>query len=111
MFAVFLADSMTLGGRMRSRRTISRIEWLPGPSAFRPSVFLSFAVALFIALVSPATCRPQTVAKKIVIDTDPGTDDALAILLALNSPEVDVRAITIVAGNVTADLGLETLSK
>lgn len=36
----------------------------------------------------------------IIIDTDPGQDDAIAILLALGSPELDVRAIVAVAGNV-----------
>src|SRR5438309_12013169 len=46
-------------------------------------------------------------AKKIIFDTDPGTDDALALMLALNSAELDVRAITVVPGNVTADMGLE----
>src|ERR1700675_2715636 len=40
----------------------------------------------------------------ILIDTDPGIDDALAILLALGSPEVSVEAITTVAGNVEVDL-------
>jgi pyrimidine-specific ribonucleoside hydrolase len=35
-----------------------------------------------------------------VIDTDPGIDDALAILLALASPEVDLRLVTTVHGNV-----------
>ena len=45
--------------------------------------------------------------KKIIFDTDPGTDDALALMLALNSPELDVRAITVVPGNVTASQGLE----
>ena len=40
-------------------------------------------------------------ARKIIIDTDPGQDDAVAILLALASPdELDVVAITTVAGNV-----------
>jgi inosine-uridine nucleoside N-ribohydrolase len=39
----------------------------------------------------------------IVIDCDPGHDDAIAILLALASPEVDVRAVTTVAGNQTLD--------
>jgi len=38
--------------------------------------------------------------RKIIIDTDPGQDDAVAILLALASPELDVVAITTVAGNV-----------
>jgi inosine-uridine nucleoside N-ribohydrolase len=45
--------------------------------------------------------------KKIIFDTDPGTDDAMALMLALNSPELDVRAITVVPGNVTAQQGLE----
>ena len=39
-------------------------------------------------------------ARKIIIDTDPGQDDAVAILLALASPELDVVGITAVAGNV-----------
>jgi len=47
-----------------------------------------------------------TAPQRVIIDTDPGTDDALAILLALNSPELDVRAITVVPGNVTAEMGL-----
>ena len=38
--------------------------------------------------------------QRILIDTDPGLDDALAILLALNSPELQVEAITTVSGNV-----------
>ena len=43
--------------------------------------------------------------RKIIIDTDPGQDDAVAILLALASPEdIDVLGITCVAGNVPLDL-------
>ena len=55
-----------------------------------------------------ASCIPAVAApKKIIFDTDPGTDDAMALMLALNSPELDVRAITVVPGNVTASQGLE----
>ena len=44
-------------------------------------------------------------ARKIIIDTDPGQDDAVAILLALTSPEdLEVLGITAVAGNVPLDL-------
>ena len=44
-------------------------------------------------------------ARKIIIDTDPGQDDAVAILLALASPdELDVLGITAVAGNVPLEL-------
>jgi inosine-uridine nucleoside N-ribohydrolase len=39
----------------------------------------------------------------IVIDCDPGHDDAIAILLAVASPEVDVVGVTTVAGNQTLD--------
>jgi pyrimidine-specific ribonucleoside hydrolase len=48
-----------------------------------------------------------------VIDTDPGIDDALALLLALASPEVDLRLVTTVHGNVdlaqTTDNALRVL--
>lgn len=46
----------------------------------------------------------MTIAHRIIIDTDPGQDDAVAILLALASPEIEVLAITAVAGNVPLDL-------
>jgi pyrimidine-specific ribonucleoside hydrolase len=39
----------------------------------------------------------------IVIDCDPGHDDAIAILLALASPEVELRGVTTVAGNQTLE--------
>ena len=40
----------------------------------------------------------------LLIDTDPGIDDALAILLALASPEVRIETVTVVAGNVPVEL-------
>jgi purine nucleosidase len=40
---------------------------------------------------------------RVLIDTDPGVDDAVAILLALASSEIDVVGITAVAGNVPLD--------
>ena len=45
--------------------------------------------------------------QKVIIDTDPGVDDALALLFALSSPELNVEAITVVAGNVRLELALE----
>jgi purine nucleosidase len=41
--------------------------------------------------------------KRIIIDTDPGVDDALAILLALASPEIQLEALTTTQGNVTLE--------
>ncbi|TDH38080.1 nucleoside hydrolase [Pseudohoeflea suaedae] len=43
-------------------------------------------------------------ARKIIIDTDPGQDDAGAIMLAAASPELEVLALTAVAGNVPLEL-------
>jgi inosine-uridine nucleoside N-ribohydrolase len=42
-------------------------------------------------------------ATKIVLDTDPGHDDAIALLLALASPEIEVVGVTTVAGNQTLE--------
>ncbi len=46
----------------------------------------------------------MTARRKIIIDTDPGQDDAVAILLALASEELDVLGIVAVAGNVPLEL-------
>jgi inosine-uridine nucleoside N-ribohydrolase len=48
---------------------------------------------------------------RVLIDTDPGVDDAMALLLALNSPELRVEAITVVPGNVDSEQGLENALK
>ncbi len=40
-------------------------------------------------------------ARPVIIDTDPGTDDALAIAMAVESPEFDLLGLTSVAGNVS----------
>ena len=49
--------------------------------------------------------------RRVIIDTDPGVDDAMAILLALNSPELKVEALTVVPGNVDGKQGLENALK
>lgn len=45
--------------------------------------------------------------RRIILDTDPGIDDALAILLALASPEVQLEAITVAPGNCSTAQGVE----
>ena len=49
--------------------------------------------------------------EKIIIDCDPGIDDSLTIMLALNSPEVEVVGITIVAGNSPCELGFKNAKR
>jgi inosine-uridine nucleoside N-ribohydrolase len=65
------------------------------------------AAILFCLVAGSARTAFAQGRQRVIIDTDPGTDDALAILLGLNSPEIRVEALTIVAGNVTAAVGLE----
>jgi inosine-uridine nucleoside N-ribohydrolase len=107
---------------------------LPKPNSFNDSRSESATVRLFarfvliaslLASALPArashlpTLQPAlssigispSTPKKVIIDTDPGTDDAIAIMLALTSPELDVRALTVVPGNVEAKQGLENALK
>jgi inosine-uridine nucleoside N-ribohydrolase len=65
-------------------------------------------LAIFLVLINAPA---QTVPRRVIIDTDPGVDDAMAILLALNSPELKVEALTVVPGNVEAAQGLENALK
>ncbi|MFN8061842.1 MAG: nucleoside hydrolase, partial [Vicinamibacterales bacterium] len=86
-----LMSSTRPGLRARARR-------------LRPlAAVLSLALVLCVC-ASPAAAQSP---RRIIFDTDPGTDDALALLLALNSPEVRVEAITVVPGNVTGEQGYE----
>ncbi len=45
--------------------------------------------------------------RKFIIDTDTASDDAVALVLALRQPDIDVKAITVVAGNVPLPQGLQ----
>lgn len=69
---------------------------------------------LVLSLLIPTILFPAANAQspqRVIIDTDPGIDDAMAILLALNSPELKVEALTVVPGNVDGRQGLENALK
>jgi purine nucleosidase len=70
------------------------------------SILISFCVPAFLT-----SALTQATPRRVIIDTDPGTDDAMAIILALNSPEFKVEALTVVPGNVDARQGLENALK
>ena len=48
----------------------------------------------------PTTNKSSPMTKKIIIDTDPGIDDAMAILFAFAAPELEVLGLTTIFGNV-----------
>jgi len=45
--------------------------------------------------------------KKVIIDTDPGIDDAIALSYALNHPDLDLLALTTIYGNVSVELATQ----
>src|ERR1700741_1695521 len=54
----------------------------------------------------PGQDPPSRAPRRVIIDTDPGVDEAFALLLAMRSPELKIEGITPVAGNVPLDLTL-----
>ena len=72
----------------------------------------SVLAAVLLAMLSFPLAQANTqTPQRVIIDTDPGIDDAFAILLALNSPELKVEALTVVPGNVDGRQGLENALK
>jgi inosine-uridine nucleoside N-ribohydrolase len=72
------------------------------------------AAGLIAAGLTPGTyaetaiqsATPNSAKRRVIIDTDPGVDDALALLLAMRSPELQIEGITPVAGNVPLEVTL-----
>lgn len=48
----------------------------------------------------------EKMTRTFLIDTDTASDDAVALIMALRAPEIDVKAITVVSGNVNVDQGV-----
>ncbi len=51
--------------------------------------------------------KGETSLRHFLIDTDTASDDAVALVMALRYPDVEVEAITVVAGNVPLEQGLQ----
>ena len=64
----------------------------------------SLLVWLFVVLFLPAPSRAAT---KVIIDTDPGVDDALAVVLAFRSPDLEILGLTTIFGNVETELATQ----
>ena len=73
--------------------------------------FMVLAVSLIVTLLFACNNAVANTPQRVIIDTDPGIDDAMAILLALNSPELKVEALTVVPGNVDGRQGLDNALK
>ena len=59
----------------------------------------------------PAASCGEEARRRVIIDCDPGVDDALALVLAFHSPELDVKAVTGVNGNVPLSAVFDNIQK
>jgi inosine-uridine nucleoside N-ribohydrolase len=88
----------------------SRRQFLENSAgALVASSFAAIPAGSFPAAAASATLpftNAPTTPRRIILDTDPGVDDAMAILLAVRSPELKIEAITPVCGNVPLSLTL-----
>lgn len=92
-------DSKQLLGMTRREFVTSTTGGMAASALFRNATALT---GISEQMEKPGNTSPN----RVIIDTDPGVDDALALLLALRSPELKVEAITPVAGNVPLNLTL-----
>jgi inosine-uridine nucleoside N-ribohydrolase len=62
-----------------------------------------WTLPVVVALAAP----PIEGAEKVIIDTDPGVDDAIAVIFAFHSPELEILGLTTIFGNVETELATE----
>jgi len=80
------------------------------PYSCSKSLIISSIVAIFALLANCSRIYDSVAHKvymkksKVILDMDPGIDDALALILALCSPEIQVLGLTTVAGNAAVDI-------
>ena len=93
---------------MDSKQAVSRMT----RRQFVASSAAGLATSSLVAGLAPHAAAQVAGAKfesgphRVIIDTDPGVDDAFALLLAMRSPELKIEGITPVAGNVPLELTL-----
>jgi len=85
-------------------RTITPLGSRMGIERLTRRTFVSSAAAA--SLATTAAFGQGAGQRRVIIDTDPGVDDAFALLLAMRSPELKIEGITPVAGNVPLELSL-----
>ena len=67
---------------------------------------MATSAGLVASFAAPSLAQTGGAPRRVIIDTDPGVDDAFALLLAMRSPELKIEGITPVAGNVPLELTL-----
>src|ERR1700720_2869250 len=94
--------------RMSEEKTagVSRRQFVASAAALAAAAWSGRALAETPSLRELSWQSSSPGASRVLIDTDPGVDDAFALLLAMRSPELRIEGITPVAGNVPLELTL-----
>ena len=81
--------------------------WLSGiiTEHFYNVVYIAALDLVVRSRINPAMLKDMIMAQRIILDTDPGIDDSLAILLALASPELELACVTVTGGNCPLENG------
>src|SRR5579883_1852657 len=98
-----MAEAYGRTERARYGRCI-RESIMAGTLGITRRTFVASAAGAIAA--GPAIAERSAAPSRVIIDTDPGVDDAFALLLAMRSPELKIEGITPVAGNVPLTLTL-----
>lgn len=95
------------GGYDDHATLVNGAAWVGGVSGKA----LSLEGVIDCAYVSTSRVGANASKIRVIIDTDPGIDDAIALMMALRSGGLQIEAITIVAGNVESELGAQNALK
>jgi len=85
---------------------VSRRQFVTSSAALAAAAFSGNALAEAHATTTSVDETGDSGSSRVILDTDPGVDDAFALLLAMHSPELKIEGITPVAGNVPLELTL-----
>jgi inosine-uridine nucleoside N-ribohydrolase len=85
---------------------VSRRQFVASSAALAAAAWSGNPLADAQAIPGTQGQAASSSAARVLIDTDPGVDDAFALLLAMRSPELKIEGITAVAGNVPLELTL-----
>ena len=85
---------------------VSRRQFVTSSAALAAAALSGNALLESHAITTRADQTASSASSRVIIDTDPGVDDAFALLLAMHSPELKIEGITPVAGNVPLELTL-----
>ena len=93
----------------KPQRAVSHTE--KQPIAARAVIACVVAAAVLLAMASPCGAHEQDLRRPILVQSDLGIDDAVALAMALQSPELDFAGLCAVVGVADAETGTDQLAR